>query len=519
MNNKILSGMNDLSPTQTSSRRMVIPTAERRPFFKGFRLFFSWAAFFSLLSSFSLLGQTYETTGASNDWNDPDAWICSGGGCADAPYPDNFLEDVNVFIRHDINYNSRIAIRIDDNSSVNILQGAHLSIASKLDIRRNGRLAINDGSLWAGQGILNNRGEMELTRALVEASGSYVNKGTMILDNSCNDLLRGTFINTSTLLGSGSVRTQNGSIINGGTWSPGVAYCSSYSATNLPGTEDCNAVEEICNCLVVNCDILPGYNPTTKVNDLMGSELMALSETFDPNGDPPSEAIYFIRNNEVLIEIIVLDGKYNDVVNFLAGYGIVPADFIDDRITMVDDELLITLFFPISGLADLNQQTSIINFARPVSRGLNNAGLISSQGDLAQGSSLGRLGWNLSGAGVKVGVISDSYAINAQARDNDIANGDLPGTENPVVVVQEYPFGLASDEGRAMLQIVHDVAPDAQLFFKTGFISEGNLAFGIRQLREDYQCDVIVDDVQYLTEPFFRDGLAAQAIDEVVADG
>ena len=300
-----------------------------------------------------------------------------------------------------------------------------------------------------------------------------------------------------------------------------MAYCASNAANGLPAAQDCAAADAVCACLAANCDILPGYTPTTKVSELIGSELTALAQAYDPNGDPPSDDIYIVNGSgEVLIEIIVLAGRYNEVVTYLsASFGITPADFIDDRIATVNDELLITVFFPINGLLDLNQQGSIVNFARPVPPALGNAGLISSQGDFAQGSFFARQGWNLSGAGVKVGIISDSYATNAAARDNDINNGDLPGAANPVVAVKEYPFGPASDEGRAMLQIVHDVAPEAQLFFHTGFISEGNLAFAIRRLRQEYQCDVIVDDVQYVTEPFFRDGLAARAIDEVVADG
>ena len=59
---------------------------------------------------------------------------------------------------------------------------------------------------------------------------------------------------------------------------------------------------------------------------------------------------------------------------------------------------------------------------------------------------------------------------------------------------QDYPFtifGGGSDEGRAMLQIVHDVAPKATLAFRTGFISESDFAHGVRQLADDAQlrCD------------------------------
>jgi hypothetical protein len=44
------------------------------------------------------------------------------------------------------------------------------------------------------------------------------------------------------------------------------------------------------------------------------------------------------------------------------------------------------------------------------------------------------------------------------------------------------------------------------------------MAVGIQELA-DAGCDVIVDDLTYITEPFFRDGVISQAIDQVVADG
>ncbi|MCB0586918.1 MAG: hypothetical protein KDD06_16550, partial [Phaeodactylibacter sp.] len=422
----------------------------------------SFVALFLLLSSTCLSGQTYETTGLSSDWDDPGAWSCSGDGCVAAPNPGYKIQNSNVIIRHDIHYSSNIPVRVLKKGSVTILDGAKFTLDSKITIYKTGSLAISNGALEAEYGVINEKGDVILENALLQANANVLNKGDLTLSNSCIDLFDGNFINTTSLDGQGSVRTRDGNVINAGAWSPDVSYCASGITYNVPVAEDCGATDGLCNCLITNCDILPGYSPTIKVNNPTGSELTSLGQTYDPNGDPPSESIYRINNNEeVLIEIVVLEGKYNDVLNFLAGYGIGPNDFYDDRINTVSDELLITVFFPISGLANLAQQTNIINFARPVSPGLNNAGLISSQGDQAQGSPLGRLGWKLSGQGIRVGVISDSYASNAQARDNDITNGDLPGQENPVVVARDYPFGLASDEGRAMLQIVHDVAPEA----------------------------------------------------------
>ncbi|MBK7855000.1 MAG: hypothetical protein IPJ79_08925 [Bacteroidetes bacterium] len=68
------------------------------------------------------------------------------------------------------------------------------------------------------------------------------------------------------------------------------------------------------------------------------------------------------------------------------------------------------------------------------------------------------------------------------------------------------------------MQIVHDIAPKADLAFRTGFISAGDMAQGILAL-EQANCDVIVDDITFITEPFFQDGVVAQAVDNVAAQG
>jgi subtilisin family serine protease len=69
-----------------------------------------------------------------------------------------------------------------------------------------------------------------------------------------------------------------------------------------------------------------------------------------------------------------------------------------------------------------------------------------------------------------------------------------------------------------MSQLVHDVAPGAGIAFHTAFNSEFDFAEGIIELA-DAGADVIVDDVRYFTEPFFMDGMIAQAVDIVTARG
>jgi hypothetical protein len=172
------------------------------------------------------------------------------------------------------------------------------------------------------------------------------------------------------------------------------------------------------------------------------------------------------------------------------------------------------------------------------------SGAVTSQGDFAQNSDIVRSDNSLNGAGITVGVLSDSYdcypvyaangvpaaGLNGYANNGfnttaagDTQTGDLPASVNVIedATCMSYgapiqlPFG---DEGRAMMQIVHDVAPGANLAFYTAENSEADFASGIGKLASA-GAKVIVDDVGYFDEPFFQDGEIAQAINAVVAQG
>ena len=123
-------------------------------------------------------------------------------------------------------------------------------------------------------------------------------------------------------------------------------------------------------------------------------------------------------------------------------------------------------------------------------------------------------GVRLDGTGVSVGVLSDSFNCLGGAAA-DVTSGDL----SPVNVLQDLPgCGSATDEGRAMLQLVHDVAPGASLLFATAYTGQAGFASNILSSAAA-GADVIVDDVIYFAEPMFQDGIIAQAVDAVVAAG
>jgi hypothetical protein len=124
-------------------------------------------------------------------------------------------------------------------------------------------------------------------------------------------------------------------------------------------------------------------------------------------------------------------------------------------------------------------------------------------------------GLSVNGTGIKVGVLSDSFNDLGGA-PTDEADGALPPAAD-VQVLKDDPSG-GTDEGRAMMQIIHDIAPGASLAFYTAFDSEQDFANGILALAAA-GCKVIVDDVAYYDEPFFQNGVVAQAIQTVEAEG
>lgn len=133
-----------------------------------------------------------------------------------------------------------------------------------------------------------------------------------------------------------------------------------------------------------------------------------------------------------------------------------------------------------------------------------------SQGDRAHAADTARDEFRVTGTGVKLCALSDGIDTLAVSQ----AAGELPA--NVEVLPGQEGSGT---EGTAMLEILHDIAPNASLGFATAFNGDASFADNIRALRFRLGCDVIVDDVLYFNESPFQDGIIARAVDAVAADG
>jgi len=186
---------------------------------------------------------------------------------------------------------------------------------------------------------------------------------------------------------------------------------------------------------------------------------------------------------------------------------------------------LVSAQVPVSSLGDLAGLASL-EFASPVlaQTRVDPRGGVVSQGDASLKADVVRAATGLDGTDITVGTMSDSYACNPPAflpgaptstATQDIATLDVPS--DGVEVLDNGPCP-GTDEGRAMAQLVHDVAPGASLKFHTANDGQLDFANGILELQAA-GANVIVDDVIYFAENMFSDGIIAQAADEAVKRG
>ena len=232
-----------------------------------------------------------------------------------------------------------------------------------------------------------------------------------------------------------------------------------------------------------------------------------------------SHLVHAVRNNRhenigiELHPLVKLDGAGHAIVDIdavvnpslLAGIANVggTVDFSSARFHAVRARI---------PLKELEKVASMkgVKFIKRAAEAIANTGSVNSEGDIAHKANLARSTFGADGTGVKVGVLSTGIEFLAQSQ----ATGNLP----PNVTVLPNQAGITDGEGTTMMEIVYDLAPGAQLFFASGFNSEASFAQNIIDLRKA-GCDVIVDDIFYFDESPFQDGVIAQAVNTVAADG
>jgi len=261
-------------------------------------------------------------------------------------------------------------------------------------------------------------------------------------------------------------------------------------------------------------DIFP-TTPTTIPTTRIVPALTGLEAEFgifqngggNPGNFQPTNPLLQVSNGRIIIDIVSL-GDPNTLLPGLQALGLQNSAVFGS---------VISGSLPIGAISQVETLSGVV-FVQPTIAPLSNAGFVDNQADVVLNSNSVRqpfpFGFGVDGTGITIGVISDSF--NNLGRANlDFATGDLP--TGKVGVLQDLPGG-GSDEGRAMMQLIHDIAPGATLLFNTAFGGEAVFANAILNLA-NAGADIIVDDVSYPAEPMFQNGLIAQAVNQVVRGG
>ncbi len=213
-----------------------------------------------------------------------------------------------------------------------------------------------------------------------------------------------------------------------------------------------------------------------------------------------------MRDGRVLVDVYV-SGAVRDRATTLRGVGMYV-----DALSARAPQRMVEGWLPLGALDDvaaLDGTRAVV----PVYPGILNTGGTLSEGDAAhRGPQARALG--PTGAGIPVGIISGSINKRGAGVAGSQSTGDLPAG------VQILEDGASTtDEGRAMAEIVYDTAPGLpKILFSTGIGGASSRVDSIDALVAA-GAKIIADDVTHLTEPFFQDGIIAQAADRAKANG
>lgn len=148
---------------------------------------------------------------------------------------------------------------------------------------------------------------------------------------------------------------------------------------------------------------------------------------------------------------------------------------------------------------------NVVRKIRPVSKPMLNIGSVNTEGDAIHHSDIVRSTYLQNGSGIKIGVISNGVDDLATSQ----ATRDLP------VDVTVLRNSMGGNEGIAMMEIIHDMAPGAKLYFH----DYGNSVYEFNNAIDALVkagCNIIVDDVTWPDEPFFEDGVVAKHVSQVL---
>jgi hypothetical protein len=221
-----------------------------------------------------------------------------------------------------------------------------------------------------------------------------------------------------------------------------------------------------------------------------------------------------LANGQVVVDVLLTDTSPSTLAQLAQAGATVQATSAPLKTvtaTVAPDHL--------ANLEALSQVRSVRDDPAPQS---NACMPVTSQGDKVLQADKARTNFGVNGAGQTVGVVSDSFNVKG-GQAADVAGGELPGATNPcgfttpVNNAAEGPVLTGTDEGRAMAQIVHSLAPGSPLAFENSGTSDLTMANNLTDLRTNQGAKVLTDDVTYFDEPFYQDGPISNALTQARA--
>lgn len=226
------------------------------------------------------------------------------------------------------------------------------------------------------------------------------------------------------------------------------------------------------------------------------SEPAGISNGFQSSNFVSADTANAVNEDLVYVYVYLNDGTNMEVIQ----------PFVQEITDQDEENAVAVAWISVNGLEELASLEEVRNI-RTVIPPITNAGYVTTEGDFVHGTASVRNNYSQDGSGMKIGVISDGVDHLADSQ----ASGDLPSD----VTVLSNTYG--GDEGTAMLEIIHDMVPGAKLYFHD--LGGNKLAFNTAIDKLVVAgCDIIVDDIGWLDEPFFEDGIIAKHVAELIAN-
>ena len=261
----------------------------------------------------------------------------------------------------------------------------------------------------------------------------------------------------------------------------------------------------------------------------MGDLLAYISADFEENARPgqryslpaatPSRETIVWGNggdvNGVLVTAIAEPGQSDLLATAVTTLG-------GSRVVAYDEHVSAVL--PFAAIDDMAAIPSL-RFADVVYEQPTNASsatsTLTTEGDIALLADVARSRFGVDGTGLRIGIISDSFNVQG-GYAFDVSSGVLPAgievlKEGLSYTQDDDAADAGTDEGRAMAQLVHAIAPGATLLFASSGEGPADFADSIEQLAAA-GCQIIVDDITEGGVPWFADGIVAQATNAAVRD-